>query len=407
MRARFARPIGVHSGLISSPGWACVHALLASAEGRRSRLLKCSPPRRGSRGERIRMASMRWKIAFFFLTLAAILAAEFASAQGGSGTITPQSLAGDWHFDIGPEMTWILHLSVDAGGAMAGSITVVQLGQPGKPMVLNDVQLSGNTLSYKEPGSDLKIPERILPDGRMVGAQLWVRGGVEQVTPPSAQEIAGDWATNPGSSNSMLLRLRLGPGGVLTGTLDTTGPSAQRLRLSDIQLNGRTLSFKTAEGSTLQGIFTKDKQSIMGISGLTFRRDKTLAQALAQDANTKPLPTDGAWTGTVPHIPWSAGIKHEFETLQFTFVFTSAPVSCSMDGSIRKTLGPIFCTMTREGNRVHVAVVMGAYDGTLNGSRITGAWKFDSRMYSIAGAPFFQGPMELDLTRTDAAPAGN
>jgi len=47
---------------------------------------------------------------------------------------------------------------------------------------------------------------------------------------------------------------------------------------------------------------------------------------------------------------------------------------------------------------------LGIFDGTLSGTLIKGTWKFDSGLYSVAGAPMFQGPMQLDLTQSAGPP---
>jgi hypothetical protein len=73
-----------------------------------------------------------------------------ALAQVGTQQITPQSIAGDWHLDMG-DTTLALHLSADARGALSGTVTPIASGQLGETLVLQDVQLSGNALAYKYP----------------------------------------------------------------------------------------------------------------------------------------------------------------------------------------------------------------------------------------------------------------
>jgi hypothetical protein len=104
------------------------------------------------------------------------------------------------------------------------------------------------------------------------------------------QEVAGDWEVRMGNSGKALaaLHLRLSPSGSLTGTLETLLPSPQRVKLEEVRVSGKTITYKTLNGNTKQGTFSSDGQTISGEQGdPTWQRVRTLAQALAEDAKEK------------------------------------------------------------------------------------------------------------------------
>jgi hypothetical protein len=329
---------------------------------------------------------------FVFITFSG----SYAPAQRTPQKPTLQSLAGDWEYGVGvAKLT--LHLSVDASGAATGAIDTPD--SPPKHLELSDIQLSGNILTYTAPSIG-KMTEVILPDGKtMAGPVVWQRVNNAPISP---QDAAGDWRSTDPEPIATTLRLRLDASGSLTGTIELPLPNPHREKLGDIQIDGRKITFKTPEGGMLGGTFSNDRESIVG--NTTWEHKKTLEQAVAADAQVKILPTDGTWSGTITHIPWSDKSRHDFETLQFIFRFNSAPVSCSVDSPLHNSNGVLPCNMKLDGGKVNVTTIMGVFNGTLNGTQITGSWMFNSQIYSLAGAPIFQGPMELNLTRTAPAP---
>jgi hypothetical protein len=50
-------------------------------------------------------------------------------------------------------------------------------------------------------------------------------------------------------------RLRLDPGGALTETIDAPEPMSVRVKLSNVQVTGRTLSYSLPDGNRFQGTF--------------------------------------------------------------------------------------------------------------------------------------------------------
>jgi hypothetical protein len=106
------------------------------------------------------------------------------------------------------------------------------------------------------------------------------------------QDVAGDWETRMGQGTSgavlMVLHLRLSPSGSLTGTLETRLPPPQRVKLEEVGISGRTITYKTLNGNTQHGTFSNDRQTINGDEGSpTWQHVRTLAQALAEDAKGK------------------------------------------------------------------------------------------------------------------------
>jgi len=116
---------------------------------------------------------------------------------------------------------------------------------------------------------------------------------VSEVTavPPAVplKDIAGDWEFRAGfgtSSKAMAaLHLRLGPDGKLTGTLETLVPSPQLVKLDDVQVSGKVITYKPVNGNLKQGTISDDGQSIQGEQGSPpWQRVRTLPQALADGA---------------------------------------------------------------------------------------------------------------------------
>jgi hypothetical protein len=105
------------------------------------------------------------------------------------------------------------------------------------------------------------------------------------------QDVAGDWEVRMGTSGKALaaLHLRLSPSGSLTGTLETLLTPRQQVKLEEVRISGKTITYKTLNGNAKQGTFSGDGQTINGEQGdPTWQRVRTLAQALAEDAKEKP-----------------------------------------------------------------------------------------------------------------------
>jgi hypothetical protein len=141
---------------------------------------------------------------------------------------------------------------------------------------------------------------------------------------------------------------------------------------------------------------------------------RTLAQALAEDAKEKPLPTDGTWRGLVDHIERSEAMKslnpQGVLALAFLLRFNSAPRSCA--GSVQPSpearpaeLGMTPCEMKLDGSHVQFSgAFVGTFIGTLSGNQLTGTWTPADNAYFVAYAKV---PVKLTLTRDAAAQAAN
>jgi hypothetical protein len=106
------------------------------------------------------------------------------------------------------------------------------------------------------------------------------------------QDVAGDWEFRAGFGTSgkamAALHLRLSPSGELTGTLETLLPPTQKLKLEEVRVSGKTITYRPLNGNLKQGTISNDGQSIYGEQGNpTWQRVRTLPQALADDAKGK------------------------------------------------------------------------------------------------------------------------
>lgn len=335
------------------------------------------------------------------LCLAALTA--LTSTPCASQAVSPRSLAGDWECEInGPTLKLVLHLSVDASGALAGSIDTPD--SPPKHIELTGVSLSGNTLSYTMPGMG-KMYEVVMPGGaKMSGPYIWERA---RTTTVPAAVLAGDWEWEIGGPNKAVLHLRAAADGTLTGTLDMNfGGTANRQNLTDVKLAGDTLTYAMPNGGGFKGELSKDEQSIVGnASGsatvISWQRARSAGAALAADARVKAMPTDGTWSGVIRRDRWTGIGAPDGSALHVTLHFSSDPLSCSIDSPEQGGAKGIPCQMTLAGNKVHVSSrsLQASFDGVLSSDRqhLAGTW--------TVGPPWNWGAMELGLVRT--APASN
>ncbi|MGB6693345.1 MAG: hypothetical protein ACLPZY_06735 [Terracidiphilus sp.] len=359
----------------------------------------------------MKLCAVVMKIRSLSFALVICLGVALVSAAQGTPAISPQSLAGDWEYAVTPQLKLVLHLRVDARGALSGTIDTPDT--PPKHIELTNFKLAGKMLSYtmgSQPGS---ITEVISADGtKMLGAYMWTKvgaSGAPAITPPFVPlaQIAGDWVTPGGGASAQVLRLRLGASGALTGTIDAPEPMTQRLPLSNVQVTGRTLSYTMPDGArTYQGTFSNDGKMVTptGQSTIdaTWQHTRTAAQAAAQEAAQNSNPINGDWSGVTHNVATVTIVKPDHDTVHLTFHFKSDPVSCTMDSPEQGGAAGIPCTMTESGSKVHVDSLRslgGTFDGTLSadGNHLIGTWK--------VGAAWQWGPMEMDMMRT--APAAH
>jgi hypothetical protein len=322
-----------------------------------------------------------------------------------TAAVSPQSLAGDWEYAISPPLKLVLHLQVDASGALTGSVDTPDT--PPKHIELMNVHLAGNMLSYSmgsQPGTFREVISA--DDSKMLGPHLWVRTGATQTAAPliPLKQIAGDWVPPGGGAWPQVLRLRLDPGGALTGTIDAQEPMSARMKLSNVQVTGRTLSYSLPDGNRFQGTFGDDSKTVKATPAstvdATWQHIRTAAQAAANDAAEKSKPTNGVWSGAGNYIASFPGIPSNKGTLQLTLHFGSDPALCSVGLVGKERSDTVPCQLTLTGNTVQVkALRVGAFSGTLSadGNHLGGAWTMGSDWH-------WTGPMQIDLTRV-AQPA--
>ena len=339
-------------------------------------------------------------------TLFLVLVSGFGcacSAAVQNAPVSPQSLAGDWEYSVTPQLKLVLHLHVDASGALSGTIDTPDT--PPKHIELTDVHLAGNMLSYSMPPQPGTVREVISGDGKkMLGSYIWVKAGATETAPPFVPraQIAGDWVTPGAGPSTQVLRIRLDAGGALIGTIDMPEPMTQRLPLSNVQVSGRTLSYTMPDGAhTYQGAFSSDGKTVMptGQSTIdaTWQHVRTAAQALAQEAADASKPTNGDWTGVANFTTNFPGVGLKNGTVTLAFHFKSNPASCSveMKGSSNDAVP---CTMTLTGNTVRMDRVPGygaTFNGTLSadGRHLSGTWTMGNNFH-------WTGPVQIDLTRS-------
>ncbi len=144
-------------------------------------------------------------------------------------------------------------------------------------------------------GNYMKCPngDHPVPRGQEYPQQPQKPVDIVKEAPPGValQDVAGDWEVRMGTSGKALaaLHLRLSPSGSLTGTLETLLTPRQQVKLEEVRISGKTITYKTLNGYAKQGTFSGDGQTINGEQGNpTWQRVRTLAQALAEDAKEKP-----------------------------------------------------------------------------------------------------------------------
>lgn len=344
---------------------------------------------------------MRISISLTAIAISCALAGTAAAQTAVS--VSPQSLAGDWESTVSPSLKLVLHLHVDAAGAISGTIDVP--GSPPKRVQLNNVQLAGSMLTFTLSTGPGTYREVILAGAtKMAGPYMWVKEGTTQVSPPSRpfeplSQLAGDWES-PAAVGPlpMVLRLRLDAKGALLGTIDVPEPMSMRLVLRNVQVSGHLLSYTMPDGAhTYQGAFSKDGRTVAatGMSTIdsTWRHVRTAAQATVVDAAADANPANGDWSGVGNYTAKFPDAGLSKGTAKLTFHFRGNPASCVV--KLEGNDSPVPCRMTMRGNSIRMDVV--GYGATFSGTladrnHLSGYWTM--------GAPWFwTGPMHIELTR--------
>ncbi len=115
----------------------------------------------------------------------------------------------------------------------------------------------------------------------------------------SKPSIAGDYAGVLGGMLHLKLHITAGPGGALSGTLDSVDQGANGIPCTDFQFDGNSLSFRVpAVNGTWKGTMSADGASLAG----TWSQGNALALTFSRDtfvASEKPSAVDGIWLGSV------------------------------------------------------------------------------------------------------------
>jgi hypothetical protein len=343
------------------------------------------------------------------LQLLALCATGFGALAHAhdAATVSPQSLAGDWEYVMVPTMKLVLHLQVDPSGALSGSVDTPD--SPPKHIELTNVHLAGSMLNYSMGSQPAIYHEVISADtNKMLGPHMWVRvGAVKPVAAAPAvplNQLAGDWESPPSSASGAaprpsVLRLRLDSGGSLTGTIDAPEPVSVRIKLSNVQVTGRTLSYSLSGGNRFQGALSSDGKTVTETSESTvvgtWHHVRTAAQAEAHDAAERSRPINGTWNGTGNYTTSFPGMPPSTGQLQLTFHFAGDPEVCSVDFAAKERTDTWPCQLTLVGNSVRLEALRRAtFQGTLNadGTHLNGA-------FMMGGDWHWTGPMQINLTR--------
>jgi hypothetical protein len=274
------------------------------------------------------MCCMKSAILFLACVMCSCCVAQPAPAgQSTPNPISPQSMVGDWEWVINGPVKATLHIKLDANGKLTGVADIP--GVP-KPVDLSDMHLTGRALTYTMAPMP-SLTEPISADGNsMMGAQMWQR---VRTTAIPAKQLAGNWEFI--GPYRYVLRLRSDANGGLTGKLDQIGMLSFRQTLSEVHLEGNTFTYKMADGTVFQGELSNDGATIQGRDAgsnmlISYTQVATAAQALLDDSNERPMPTDGVWTGIVRTDGVSGPVKPPGNMIHLTFYLKSnRPPACS------------------------------------------------------------------------------
>jgi D-alanyl-D-alanine-carboxypeptidase/D-alanyl-D-alanine-endopeptidase len=244
-------------------------------------------------------------------SLAVVLCMLVATPARARAQAAP-AIAGDYAGALGP-LQVKLHLKVDAGGAITGTLDSPNQGANGIPCA--DFHLDGQALSFSVPAVHGSWKGTVSADGKTLtgtwdqgnpSSLVFTRDTFVPATKPS--RVDGIWLGTlqaGGASLRIQLHLKSDAAGNEYGTLDSLDQGAMAIDCSKVSFSGDEFSFEvpavnghyagklSADGNTLTGTWTQNGNSLQLI--LARQAGEIAGKPIAPpkyDAAMAPVPAD-------------------------------------------------------------------------------------------------------------------
>jgi hypothetical protein len=196
--------------------------------------------------------------------------------------LSVQSLVGDWEGTLGGQLPLVLHLRVDASGALTATMDSPQQGANG--LAGADAKLDGTTLSYGIPIVGGTFTGTVSGDGKTISG-TWTQQGRStplewKFTKAAAQADADAAAVKPspidgkwagaldagGQTLHIVFHFRTGAGGLVQCSMDSLDqPGAMGIPCGLVKVDGRKVALDvTAVHGTYLGKMRPDGKAIDG-----------------------------------------------------------------------------------------------------------------------------------------------
>jgi hypothetical protein len=207
----------------------------------------------------------------------ALLTARIAMTQ----TVTAASLSGDWKGTLMGQLPLVLHLAVDAKGALNATMDSPAQGANG--LAGDNVKMGdGGALSFDVPSVGGSYAGTVSAGGKTIsgtwsqnGRSLpleWTFAGTAAQAAAAAaavqpSPIDGDWAgalNAGGTTLHVVFHFKTAPDGILC-SLDSVDQNAHGIPCSDVKVNGRKVTFAAkAINGTYSGSLRADGKHMDG-----------------------------------------------------------------------------------------------------------------------------------------------
>jgi hypothetical protein len=197
----------------------------------------------------------------------------YAGAQANPPkNVSVQSLAGEWEGTLAGQLPLVLHLKVDASGALTA--TMDSPAQKANGLAGADAKLDGTTLTYGIPSVGGTYTGTVSADGKTISG-TWAQNG--NSTPLEWKSTAGgkpsvidgNWAgalNAGGQTLHIVFHFRTGAGGLVQCSMDSLDPpGAMGIPCGIAKVDGRKVSLDvTAVHGTYLGKMRPDGKAIDG-----------------------------------------------------------------------------------------------------------------------------------------------